>query len=138
MAAFVNIGSSIAGNDWVCVDGEWKTDGKIIPRFAHVSPNPRMWEIAKKAVRDSDLERVVFFSTDMMSGGQGRLARQFDMPTLSIISSPAYYHSDQDLPEHLEPADYAQALDTYRRIVAQLLVERPSDLKRMERYNTSE
>ena len=93
-----------------------------------------MREVAETAVRDNGLERVVFLSTDIINPGQGRFAKALRIPAVSMISSPAYYHSSQDVPEHLKLEDYQQALNAYRDMVADLLMEDRIALKKLEKH----
>ncbi len=132
--AFVNMGSSIAGNDWVKVNGKWQSPGRVIPRFAFVSPNSRMREIAEQAIHDNALRRVLIFSTDVHNPGQSRFAKALRIPSFTLNSSPPYYHSSQDLIEHIKIEDFGRALRTYRQIVATLLTEDGGALKQLEKH----
>jgi hypothetical protein len=124
MAAFVNMGSSVAPNGWVKRDGEWRATGEVYPRFAFVSPHPRLWSIVERAITDVGLRRTVMIDASQAEAdSQERFAQALGIPTAAIICSPPYYHSSEDLPEHMELANYGQALEAYARIVTELLEE---------------
>ena len=124
MAAFVNMGSSIAPNGWVKKDGEWKPTGEIYPRFGFLDPYPRVWQIVERAVRDNGLQRVALIDASHVErDSEERFASALGIPTASLICSPPYYHSSEDLPEHMELDNFRQALEAYLQIVTDLLME---------------
>jgi hypothetical protein len=123
MAAFVNMGSSIAPNGWVKKDGEWRATGEVYPRFAFLDPFPRVWEIVEGAVRDNGLKRVALIdATHIERDSEERFAAALGIPTVSLICSPPYYHSSEDLPEHMELENFRQVLEAYLQIVTDLLM----------------
>jgi hypothetical protein len=132
MAAFVNMGSSIAPNGWVKKEGEWRPTGEVHPRFGFVSPHTRMWSIAERAIADSGMVwTVIIDASQVDADSQDRFAQALGIPTASIICSPPYYHSSEDLPEHLNVDAYDRALRAYAQIVSGLLMEDRETLRQL-------